>query len=104
MYPVDGYRLAEKLAASDKIDNETITTASLRAGFDPAIISPPTAANNDGYRIVPLMESASITLYNQTENASADIQFKAQNDAQWQQGLARNGSLYKARYLALLCI
>ena len=88
MYPVDGYRLAEKLAASDKIDNETITTASLRAGFDPAIISPPTAANNDGYRIVPLMESASITLYNQTENASADIQFKAQNDTQWQQGLA----------------
>ncbi|MDO6559201.1 right-handed parallel beta-helix repeat-containing protein [Paraglaciecola chathamensis] len=88
MYPVDGYRLAEKLAASDKIDNETITTASLRAGFDPAIISPPTAANNDSYRIVPLMESASITLYNQTENASADIQFKAQNDTQWQQGLA----------------
>lgn len=88
MYPVDGYRLAEKLAASDKIDDETITTASLRAGFDPAIISPPTAANNDGYRIVPLMESASITLYNQTENASADIQFKAQNDTQWQLGLA----------------
>ena len=88
MYPVDGYRLAEKLAASDKIDNETITTASLRAGFDPAIISPPTAANNDGYRIVPLMESASITLYNQTESASADIQFKALNDTQWQQGLA----------------
>ncbi|MBJ2135072.1 right-handed parallel beta-helix repeat-containing protein [Paraglaciecola chathamensis] len=88
MYPVDGYRLAEKLAASDKIDNEIITTASLRAGFDPAIISPPTAANNDGYRIVPLMESASITLYNQTENASAEIQFKAQNDTQWQQGLA----------------
>tara|TARA_R100000687_G_scaffold58694_4_gene47218 strand:+ start:1900 stop:4359 length:2460 start_codon:yes stop_codon:yes gene_type:complete len=88
MYPVDGYRLAEKLAASDKIDNETITTASLRAGFDPAIISPPTAANNEGYRIVPLMESASITLYNQTENASAEIKFKAQNDTQWQQGLA----------------
>ncbi len=88
LYPIHGYRLAEKLAASDKIDNETITTASLRAGLDPAIIFPATAANDEEYRIVPLMQSASITLYNQTQTTTADIQFKAVADNEWQPGLA----------------
>ena len=36
LFPIDGYRLAEKLSLSDKINEEHITTASLRAGFDPA--------------------------------------------------------------------
>lgn len=88
LFPIDGYRLAEKLSLNDKIENKVITTASLRAGFDPALIFPATAANADEYRIVPLMQSASITLYNQSENSAAEIQFKAQNDTQWQQGLA----------------
>ena len=88
LYPIDGYRLAEKLAASDKIDNDTITTASLRAGLDPAIIFPPTAANDEEYRIVPLMQSASITLYNQTVYSSAEIHFKATEEDQWHEGLA----------------
>ncbi|GAC23347.1 hypothetical protein GMES_1048 [Paraglaciecola mesophila KMM 241] len=88
LYPIDGYRLAEKLALSNDIDNEIIKTASLRAGFDPALIFPATAAGDLDYRIVPLMESASITLYNQNEDSSAAIWFKAQSDAQWQEGLA----------------
>ena len=85
LFPIDGYRLAEKLAASDRIESDVITTASLRAGFDPALIFPATAANEQEYRIVPLMESASITVYNQTQNTQATIQFKAQGDSEWQQ-------------------
>lgn len=88
LYPIDGYRLAEKLSESNEIESSTITTASLRAGFDPALIFPATSASDEEYRIVPLMESASITLYNQTENSSAEIQFKALDDTQWQPGLA----------------
>lgn len=88
LFPIDGYRLAEKLAASDRIESDVITTASLRAGFDPALIFPATAANEQEYRIVPLMESASITVYNQTQNTQATIQFKAQGDSEWQPGLA----------------
>jgi hypothetical protein len=88
LMPIDSYRIGEKLSLNDEISNDTITTASLRAGLDPALIFSATAASNREYRIVPLMESASITLYNQTESASAEIQFRAQNDTQWQQGLA----------------
>lgn len=88
LFPIDSYRLAEEFALSDNIDNEVVTTASLLAGLDPAFIFPPTASSDDEYRIVPLMESASITLYNQTEDASANIQFKAASDSQWHQGLA----------------
>ena len=96
LYPIDGYRLAEKLALSNNIDNDTITSASLKAGFDPALIFPATAANNEEFRIVPLMESASITLYNQTANSSAAIWFKAQSDSQWQEGLALQWEPYRA--------
>ena len=88
LFPIEGYRFAEKLSLSDHISNEAITTASLRAGFDPALIFPATAANDDDYRIVPLMQSASITLYNQTQTTTADIQFKAVADNEWQPGLA----------------
>jgi hypothetical protein len=88
LFPIDSYRLAEELALSDSIDSEVVTTASLLAGLDPAFIFPPTASSDNEYRIVPLMESASITLYNQTEDASADVQFKATSESQWHQGLA----------------
>lgn len=88
LFPIDSYRLAEELALSDNIDTNVVTTASLLAGLDPAFIFPPTASSDDDYRIVPLMESASITLYNHTKDTSAEVKFKAQGDAQWQQGLA----------------
>tara|TARA_R110001583_G_scaffold73469_1_gene204407 strand:- start:8328 stop:10913 length:2586 start_codon:yes stop_codon:yes gene_type:complete len=88
LFPIDGYRLAEKLSLSDKITEEHITTASLRAGFDPALIFTATASNDEGYRIVPLMQSASITLYNQTEDSTAEIKFKATDDNEWHSGLA----------------
>tara|TARA_R110000765_G_scaffold386026_1_gene477887 strand:- start:55 stop:2664 length:2610 start_codon:yes stop_codon:yes gene_type:complete len=88
LYPIDGYRFADKLSLSDKITIENITTASLRAGFDPALIFPATAASDEDYRIVPLMQSASITLYNQTQYITADIQFKEQAGSDWLYGLA----------------
>ena len=87
LYPIDGRRLAEKLAKSQRVKKSIITTASLRAGFDPALLFPATAAGQN-IRITALFNSASITLFDQDESTQVDVLFRATNDEQWQPGLA----------------
>lgn len=83
LYPIDAYRIVEQLYADSAIKSATLESAALLAGLDPARIFPATASSNLDYRIVPLIHSASVTLYNQTEDSNTRVWFKPSSTTQW---------------------
>tara|TARA_R110001599_G_scaffold122530_1_gene294572 strand:- start:27708 stop:30275 length:2568 start_codon:yes stop_codon:yes gene_type:complete len=83
LYPIDAYRIVEQLYADSAIKSETLESAALLAGLDPARIFPATASSNLSYRIVPLIHSASLTVYNQTEEANTRVWYKPSSTTQW---------------------
>lgn len=86
LFPSKKMQLIEDLKLEESIDEEEIMLAAIRSGTSPADISTPTASG-DTHRIVPLMHSASITLFDQDEDSTAEVRFKKVGENQWQKGL-----------------
>jgi hypothetical protein len=87
LYPIDAYRLADLLKQQADIDEQTIIIASLQAGLDPSRFMQPTASRELDDVIVPLIHSASLTLFNQQASYTASVKFKPLNSPTWQPAL-----------------
>ena len=83
LYPIDAYRILEQLYADSTINNTTLETAALSAGLKPSRIFPATASNDIDYRIVPLIHSASLMVYNQSEDANTRLWYKRSDEGTW---------------------
>ena len=83
LYPIDAYRIVGQLYADSTIQTTTLESAALLAGLNPARLFPATASNDLDYRIVPLIHSASLTVYNQNENTNTRLWFKSSATADW---------------------
>lgn len=83
-FPDNKLQLAKNLIFARNVKFDDITTIAIAQGVDPTLILPYSAANNDDYRITPLIESASITLYNQNKTNTATVKYKKTSDSIWQ--------------------
>ncbi|MDP5032383.1 right-handed parallel beta-helix repeat-containing protein, partial [Paraglaciecola sp.] len=83
LYPIDAYRIIEQLYADSTIQESALESAALTAGLDPDRLLPATASGDLEYRIVPLINSASLTVYNQTEGAETRLWFKSSDSDKW---------------------
>ncbi|GAC12375.1 hypothetical protein [Paraglaciecola chathamensis] len=83
LYPIDAYRILEQLYADSTIKNTILETAALSAGLNPSRIFPAPASNDIDYRIVPLIHSASLTVYNQSEDANTRLWYKRSDEGTW---------------------
>ncbi|WP_233269081.1 right-handed parallel beta-helix repeat-containing protein [Paraglaciecola sp. L1A13] len=83
LYPIDAYRIVEQLYADSTIETTTLESAALLAGLNPARIFPATASSDTDYRIVPLIHSASLTVYNQNEDTKTRLWFKLNASTDW---------------------
>jgi hypothetical protein len=87
LYPIDAYRLADLLTQQADIDEQTIIIASLQAGLDPSRFMQPTASRELDDVIVPLIHSASLTVFNQQASHTASVKFKTLDSSTWQPAL-----------------
>ncbi|MGO4891701.1 hypothetical protein [Flavobacterium sp. W21_SRS_FM6] len=83
LYPIDAYQVVDQLYASATIQESTLESAALSAGLEPSRIFPPTASSDLEYRIVPLIHSASLTVYNQYEESTTRLWFKPSDSDRW---------------------
>jgi len=88
LYPIDAYRIVEQLYADSLIVESTLESAALLAGLEPAKIFSATASSDLAYRVVPLIHSASLTVYNQEEEAKTRLWFKPSTSSEWLPALA----------------
>lgn len=88
LYPIDAYRMLEQLYADSTIQSTLLESAALKAGLDPARLFPATTSSDLDHRIVPLIHSASITIYNQSEDTDTRLWFKPSGATQWTPALA----------------
>lgn len=88
LYPVDQYRIVDTLIESSDISEQNIKEGALLAGLDPNNLYDATASETESYRIVPLINSASVTLFNQPEDTKSELFFKHPDQQLWQKGLA----------------
>ncbi|MFC4701975.1 right-handed parallel beta-helix repeat-containing protein [Glaciecola siphonariae] len=86
MYPNEVNRLIEELESSEAFLHEDVERAALIARLDPSVAFEPTASGISGEKIVPLINSASITLYGFNEEIQNEVWFKESTDNVWQQG------------------
>ncbi len=86
LFPSKKMLLVENLKLDHSIDEDAIMLAAIRSGISPADIAPPTASG-ETHRIVPLIHSASITLFDQHEESTTKVRFKKVGESQWQEGL-----------------
>jgi parallel beta helix pectate lyase-like protein len=86
LFPSKKMQLIEDLKLDDSIDEEAIMLAAIRSGISPAEIVPPTASG-ETHRIVPLIHSASITLFDQNKENTTEVRFKKVGENQWKEGL-----------------
>lgn len=88
LYPIDQYRIINELIETSAIPEQDIKNGALLAGLDPNKLFDASASENMDYRIEPLIHSASITLFNQTEDALNQLWFKEIDATSWKKGLA----------------
>lgn len=83
LYPIDAYRIVDQLYADSSIQSTKLQSAALLAGLNPARLFPATASSDADYRVVPLIHSASLTVYNQVEYANTQLWFKPSSTTDW---------------------
>ncbi|TKB05212.1 hypothetical protein E5672_03780 [Alteromonas portus] len=86
LFPKKRMQIVENLKLDDSIDEDAVTLAAIRSGISPSDIVPPTASG-ETHRIVPLIHSASITLFDQDKENTTKVRFKKVEDNQWKEGL-----------------
>ena len=85
--PEDKIILTQNLYFSRVFEFDDIARAAVNAGLDPSQTLPATAAGTDTYRITPLIESASITIYNRKESDTAKVQYRKAGTDEWFDGM-----------------
>lgn len=88
LYPIDQYRIIDELIDVSAISEQDIKNGALLAGLDPSELFDASASENMTYRIEPLIHSASITLFNQTEETQNQLLFKEVDETSWNKGFA----------------
>ena len=88
LYPIDAYRILNQLYSDSTIKGTTLESAALLAGLDPTRLFPATTSSDLDYRIVPLIHSASLTVYNQNEDTDTRLWFRSSGATQWSPALA----------------
>ncbi|MDU0355978.1 right-handed parallel beta-helix repeat-containing protein [Paraglaciecola aquimarina] len=88
LYPIDAYRILEQLYVDSYFEESTLESAALIAGLEPNLIFTATATNDLEYRVVPLIHSASLTVYNQQQDANTRLWFKPSTSSEWLPTLA----------------
>ena len=74
------------LESLEWLTEEDLYLAAMHAGIDPSKIFSPTAAGQQKDRITPLINSLSITLYDQQADSLARVRFKKSQSTTWQNG------------------
>ncbi|PKG98780.1 right-handed parallel beta-helix repeat-containing protein [Paraglaciecola sp. MB-3u-78] len=88
LYPIDAYRIVEQLYIDSDFQKSTLKSAALMAGLEPSRILTATATSDVEYRVVPLIHSASLTVYNQYEDTNTRLWFKSSTSSDWLPALA----------------
>jgi hypothetical protein len=88
LYPIDAYRIVEQLYIDSDFQKSTLKSAALLAGLEPNKIFTATATSDVEYRVVPLIHSASLTVYNQYEDSTTRLWFKPSTSSEWLPALA----------------
>jgi hypothetical protein len=88
LYPIDAYRILEHLYIDSELEESTLESAALIAGLEPSRIFTATATSDLEYRVVPLIHSASLTVYNQYEDTNTRLWFKHSTSTEWLPALA----------------
>jgi hypothetical protein len=82
LFPYSKMKIVEELRLDQNVSEESIITAAINSGIDPAKILPHTASNGEPV-VTPLINSVSVTLFNQTEDTSAEVKFREINSKNW---------------------
>jgi hypothetical protein len=88
LYLIDAYRIVEQLYIDSGFQKSTLKSAALLAGLEPNKIFAATATSDAEYRVVPLIHSASLTVYNQYEDTNTRLWFKSSTSSDWLPALA----------------
>jgi hypothetical protein len=83
LFPTNRYRILEALALNVKIKNDDIVAAGLLANLELTFMFSATASQDEFIKVEPLFHSASITLINQQQSNSVQIQYKAIESDNW---------------------
>ena len=83
LFPIDAYRIVEQLSGESTIEQAIIESTALAAGLEPSRILPPTASSDLDHRIVPLIHSASLTVYNQYEGVETKLWYRPSTIDKW---------------------
>ncbi len=82
LFPSKKMLLVENLKLDHSIDEDAIMLAAIRSGISPADITPPTASG-ETHRIVPLIHSASITLFDQMQDSDTQLRYRKKGNSNW---------------------
>lgn len=76
-------QVVSQLRQAECFSEKLIVSAALEAGADPSHLLAAAAAGEFDYRITPLIRSASITLFNQSEDTSNQLYFREKSAEVW---------------------
>ncbi|NVK56113.1 MAG: right-handed parallel beta-helix repeat-containing protein [Alteromonadaceae bacterium] len=79
--------LIDSLFLDGELDENELISAVISVGMEPSRWLPATASLGDNIKVVPLINSASITIYNREDSQQAKLRFKEANSDDWQEGL-----------------
>ena len=82
LFPNSKMKIVEELRLEQAVSEDSIITAAINSGIDPTEILPPTASNGDPI-VTPLINSVSVTLFDQTEDTSTEVKFREINSESW---------------------
>lgn len=83
----DKLLLTKNLFLSANIDRDTVRNIAILGGVDPTLVTKASASSPAAYRITPLFESVSFTLYDRNEQDKVSIEYKQTDSLAWEKGL-----------------
>ncbi|RDV28171.1 right-handed parallel beta-helix repeat-containing protein [Alteromonas aestuariivivens] len=86
LFPIERYDVMHNAALAKKLLPKRMENLAASMYLDPSRAFPSPATSESDAFIQPLIESASVTIFNQPASAIAQIQFKADGAQHWQDG------------------
>ncbi|CAH0529070.1 hypothetical protein [Vibrio hippocampi] len=83
----DKLLLTDNLLFIPTLDSDTIRDVAILSGVDPSYVTSATATGDISYRITPLLESVSLSLFNKTESDHASVQYRELGSDEWLEGV-----------------
>lgn len=87
LFPLLQKQIVDGLLLNETISEEEVLNAAISAGMDPYTTLPSTASGVDPI-VTPLIHSASITLFNQTESTENILQYRDEESDEWIDGFS----------------